>query len=90
MIFDEAQLEAFIRGVVNRVLAERSGASVLEENLGKDEVAEMLGVTGRTITTWMKRQGIPHEHRGGRPRFKRTEVLTWWSNFDRRPHRKAG
>ena len=77
MLLDEAQLEEIMVRAVRRVLDERQ--MVIEaDSLSKDQVAKLLGVCTRSITTYMKRDSMPHTFRLGRLEFQREEVLTWW------------
>jgi hypothetical protein len=77
MLLDEAQLEEIMVRAVRRVLDERQ--MVIEvDTLSREQVAKLLGVCTRSITTYMKREGMPHTHRLGRLEFRREDVLTWW------------
>jgi|GEM_PF-4880530 len=77
MLFDEAKLEELIVRAVRRVLDERR-MIVEVDKLSKGQVAELLGVTTRTVTTYMKRNDMPHTWRHHRPEFDRELVLEWW------------
>lgn len=76
-MIDEAKLKDLIKAAVREVLDEMHLAVETDE-LNKDQVAKMLGVCTRSITTWMKRESFPYETRGGRPVFKRNSALAWW------------
>jgi hypothetical protein len=78
VILDEAKLEELIERAVDRVLDRRMTA-VEAGLLTKEQVAVMLGVTPRTITTYQQREGMPYRKRpGGHCEYNRAEVLTWW------------
>lgn len=46
--------------------------------LTKQQVAEAIQVSTRTIERWMN-QGLPHCHFGSRPRFKINQIEAWWA-----------
>ena len=77
MLLDEARLEELMVRAVRRVLDERQMV-IDADSLSKEQAAKLLGVCTRTITTYMKREGMPHTFRLGRLEFRRDEILTWW------------
>ena len=77
MLLDEQKLCDLIKRCIREVLDERQMV-VDADIMTKDEIAKLLGVCTRSITTYMKREGMPHTYRNGHPVFKRAEVLPWW------------
>lgn len=76
-MIDQEQLKSLIKQAVREVLDER-GYALHDELMDKDQVAKFLGVTTRTVTTWMAREGLPHQKgHGGRVTFQREDVLRW-------------
>ncbi len=88
MLFDEQQLEELVIRAVRRALDERL-ATLEHDLLTKEQVAQLLSVTTRTVTTYMQREGLPHTKRGGRAEFKRSEVINWWRDFGKLPRLKV-
>lgn len=75
-----SELEALLRRCVREELAER-GYAAEQEILSKEHAAGIFGVSTRTITTWMARDGLPHHKgHGGRLYFKREELAAWSSD----------
>ncbi len=70
MLVAPAELRALIREAVAEALAARP------EWLTKNDVAERLGVTPRTVTNLVAR-GLPSHRRDGILRFKADEVDAW-------------
>jgi len=90
MLIDEEKLELLMCRAVRKVLDERQMV-VSADALSKDQVAKLLNVSTRTITTYMKREGMPHTYRFGRLEFQRDEVLAWWREHGRPvPELKVG
>lgn len=81
-MIDEQRLRTLIKDCIREVLDERQ-MIVDADVLTKDQVARVLGVTIRSVTTYMRREGMPHEIRGGRPVFRREKVLGWWRDRGR-------
>lgn len=77
MLFDEARLEELVMRCVRKVLDERH-MIVEVDKLSKGQVAALLGVSTRTVTTYMQQKKMPHTWRGNRPEFDRELVLEWW------------
>jgi len=77
MLIDEAKLEDLMCRALRKVLDERQMV-VSADALSKDQVAKLLGLSTRTITTYINREGMPHTYRLGRLEFQRDEVLAWW------------
>ena len=59
------------------------------ELLTKDQVANLLNVTSRTISNYVARNGMPHTRRGNRLMFNREQSLNWWRDFSETGHLKA-
>jgi len=60
-------------------LAHSNSASNSEEFLTREQLAEMLHVTKRTIEAWHKRGDHPPALRAGQRRvlYKRSDVINW-------------
>lgn len=67
------ELKAIVADAVRSALAQQTD----EEPMTKAEAAEMLGCSERSITTYMAREGMPHEKRRGRPIFYKSKVREW-------------
>lgn len=53
-------------------------------NQTKDDVAQFLGVTARTVNNLMIHKGLPHYRIGARRvRFRLSEILEWLQSHDR-------
>lgn len=58
--------------------SEKNASGVLANYLTRDQLAEELGVTTRTISRWRwERKGPPAHKVAGRILFKRTDVEAW-------------
>lgn len=82
-LFSEALRHDAIRTVLVRFLAEAApllpsvAAERGEDLLTKHEVAEMLGCCERTISNYMRQQGLTPAKRSGRVMFKRADFFRW-------------
>lgn len=64
---------------------------IMEHLLKYREVAKLLGVTERTVSTLVKRDGLPAIHMGGSVRFDPTDVRVWLDRSKQQaPHRNGG
>ena len=71
------ELAKLVRKAVREELSER-GYAAQDELLSKAQLAKLFGVTVRTITTWMAREGLPHSKgHGGHIVFQRAQVVQW-------------
>lgn len=60
---------------------------LLDGYLTRDELAQQLGVTTRTIARWMSLpDGLPFTRIGGRLLFRTTSVRAWIEAHERRPN----
>lgn len=76
VVLSPEQLEALVRKAVRAELGER--ASEASEVMTREQVAELLSVDVRTITTYVKKKGLPATKLGGNEwRFRRSDVLRW-------------
>lgn len=49
-----------------------------DEFLGIEEVADLFGVSPRTVRRWMQERGMPHIRVGNTLRFDRAPTVDWF------------
>lgn len=73
VVVSRQELHDLIRDAVRDALDSQRPA----EWLSKAQVAELIGVTTRSVSTYVERDGLPSHRRGGTLRFRRDEVNAW-------------
>ena len=76
VVMSPVELERFVRETWDRAREEQQ----LPEVLDRAGVAALLGVSDRTVSTFVETEGLPAHKIGAQTlRFRRSEVLEWLS-----------
>lgn len=85
MLMTEEELRRIVGDVLRTELATRAAPGGGTQYLNSRQVADLVGVTPKTVQKWAERDGLPAIKIGRESRFRPEDVTAWLAERATRP-----